>query len=708
MQVKKIATAFQLREWQVANVLQLLSQDATIPFIARYRKEKTGDLDEVVLRQIEEENDRLTELEKRRAFVLAQIEEQGKLTPELKQAILQAADATTLEDLYLPYKSRRKTRADVARDAGFEPLAQAIFAQNGDAWMRNWQSLVKDASAGLEKALESARDIVAEWIAENVELRAVLRRQFEKSGLLECRVTRGKDKVAEAQKYKDYFAHSESLMTIPSHRFLAMQRGVDEGWLKWYAAPDEDEVLYTLKKNCLRGYGESQDQIRLAMKDAWDRLLQPSLESEMLAKIKERADEDAIRVFADNVRQLLLAAPLGELRVLAVDPGFRTGCKLAGISETGELLVHTTIFPHEPQNQSKQALDTIMQLIAKFEFSAIAVGNGTAGRETEDLIRSCAGISIPVYMVNEAGASVYSASDIARDEFPDKDVTVRGAVSIGRRLIDPLAELVKIDPKSIGVGQYQHDVNQSLLKKRLDSVVESSVNAVGVNLNTASPYLLSHVSGLGPVLAKNIAEYRSKNGAFQSREQLKKVPRLGDKAFEQCAGFLRIRNAKNPLDNSAVHPERYTVVQRMAADLNVSVSQLVNQPELCSKIKAENYISEMESLGISTIKDIISELKKPGLDPRGEFVQVGFSDQIRSISQLESGMELNGVVTNIVDFGAFVDIGVKQDGLVHISQISQKFIKHPSEILALGQHVKVRVTEVDISRKRIGLTMKFS
>lgn len=704
---KRIAEKLQIKEWQVSSVLKMLEQDATIPFIARYRKEKTGDLDEVVLRNIEDENSRLVDLEKRRAFILSQIKEQGKLTPELQQAIVNATESETLEDIYLPYKSQRKTKADVARDKGFEPLATAIFAQKGEGWLRNWKSLVKDESVSLQTALQFARDIIAEWISEDVVLRSKIRVLFEKEGLLECKVTRGKAEKEGAQKYKDYFNHNEKLLSCPSHRFLAMQRGCDEGWLKMYASPSEESVVYVLKRHCLRGYDESQEQIKIAMKDAWERLLQPSLESEMIGKLKEKADDDAIRVFAENVKQLLLAAPLGEKRVLAIDPGFRTGCKVVGISETGELLVHVTIFPHEPQKQAAESIQKIKELILEHNLQAIAVGNGTAGRETEDLIRATKEIEVPVFMVNEAGASIYSASEIAREEFPDKDITVRGAVSIGRRLADPLAELVKIDPKSIGVGQYQHDVNQPLLKKRLDAVVESAVNAVGINLNTASRYLLEHVSGLGPVLAKNVVEYRNTIGSFQSREQLKKVPRLGEKAYEQSAGFLRIRNTNNVLDNSAVHPERYKLVEKMAGDLGLRVEDLLNQKEKIKSIQAEKYINEKESIGLPTIRDILSELQKPGLDPRGEFQKTGFSDNIRSINDLHPGMELNGIITNIVDFGAFVDVGVKQDGLVHISQISQKFIKHPMEAVSLGQHVKVRVTEIDAPRKRIGLTMKF-
>lgn len=703
---KRIAEFLNLREWQIGQVVKLFEDGATIPFIARYRKEKTGDLDEVQIRQIQDELERLKELEKRRAFILAQIEEQGKLTAELKREILEAKDLETIEDLYLPYKARRKSKADIAREAGFEPLAISIFSQKGDQWMRNWQSLVSDASVGLEQALAYARDIMAEWITEDTVLRGKLRSLFEKDALLECKVTRGKSNNQDAQKYKDYFDHREKLTSIPSHRFLAMRRGVEEGWLKWFASPDADAAIYTMKKQVLHGYGESQVQILEAAHDAWKRLLQPQLESEILMKVRDRADEDAIRVFADNVGQLLLAAPLGELRCLAIDPGFRTGCKVVALGETGDLLEYANIFPHEPQMEKEKAASVLRKLIEKHKIQVVAIGNGTAGRETEDWLKQ-EDLGLPVYMVNEAGASIYSASEIAREEFPDKDVTVRGAVSIGRRLMDPLAELVKIDPKSIGVGQYQHDVNQVLLKKRLDTVVESAVNAVGININTASKWLLQHVSGLGPVLAGNIVAHRSKIGAFRSRKQLLDVPRLGDKAFEQSAGFLRIRGAENPLDNSAVHPERYSVVAKMASDLGLDVGSLLGQREKALQIKAEDYINETEALGLPTIKDIIQELQKPGLDPRGEFKAVGFSDTVRSVNDLQPGMELNGIVTNIVDFGAFVDIGVKQDGLVHISNMSQKFIKHPMEVVALGQHVKVRVMEVDPQRKRVALTMKF-
>lgn len=700
---KKIAQQLKLEEWQVATIAKLLDEGASIPFVARYRKEKTGNLDEVQIQQVRDAVDTAVELEKRRKYVIQQIEEQGKMTPELKLALMQATELHVIEDLYLPYKSRRKTRADVAREEGFEPLATAIYSQKGDQWMQRWQQLVP-AGKKLEESLEKARDIMAEWISEDTAVRAKLRHIFEKEALLECKVTRGKSTHADAQKYKDYFAHTELLKNCPSHRFLAMSRGVDEGWLKWYVAPEEEQVIYALKKLVLRGYGESQVQILKAAHEAWDRLLQPSLETEFLATLKEKADADAISVFAENAKQLLLQPPLGQLCIMGIDPGLRTGCKVVVVDSRGELLDHFTIFPHEPQNQKEESLRKVAGALDKHQVEAIAVGNGTAGRETEELLRGK--VSVPVYLVSEAGASIYSASEVAREEFPDKDLTIRGAVSIARRLMDPLAELVKIDPKHIGVGQYQHDVHQGMLKKRLDAVVESAVNAVGVNLNTASRWLLTHVSGLGPALAENIVAYRRQHGAFKSREELKSVPRLGDKAFEQCAGFLRIQQGKHPLDNSAVHPERYGLVEKMAADLGVQVGALL-QENMASKIALEKYINEKAGIGLPTLQDIMTELKKPGRDPRGEFKAVGYSDAVRSVSDLEPGMELNGIVTNIVDFGAFVDIGVKQDGLVHVSNMSQKFIKHPTEVVKLGQHVKVRVMEVDSQRKRISLTMKF-
>lgn len=705
--IDKIAGALHISGRQIKAVLALAETGATIPFMSRYRKEQTGGLDEVAIQNIIDEHSRLQELEKRRIFILQQIEEQGKLTPELRLSIENAEDSAILEDLYLPYKQRRKTKADVAREAGYEPLARSIFSQKGDFWKRDWQKLVKDPSKGLEAALQGARDIIAEWLNEDAVLRGKIRTVFRKNAQIISKVSRGKSANADAQKYKDYFDFQQYWSSCPSHRFLAMQRGESEGWLKLKLEPDASDIEYLMKRHCLRGYGESQEQIQLAMTDAWSRLLQPSLENEFFTLMKEKADEDAIQVFAANVKQLLLAAPLGEKRILAIDPGFRTGCKVVCLSERGELLTHATIFPHEPLKELAKSEAKLKELIQQYEIAVIAVGNGTAGRETQDWLQTISGLNVSVYMVNEAGASIYSASEVGREEFPDKDVTVRGAVSIGRRLADPMAELVKIDPKHIGVGQYQHDVNHVLLRNKLNTVVESAVNTVGVNLNTASRYLLSHVSGLGAGLAANIVQYRESIGGFNSREQLKQVPRLGDKAYEQCAGFLRIRNGKNPLDNSAVHPERYKTVKKMAEDLGVPVAELVGKGELIQKIQPEKYVNESEMLGLPTIQDILKELQKPGLDPRGSFAAVDFSDEVRKMSDLEVGMELKGVITNIVDFGAFADIGVKQDGLIHISQLSQKFIKHPSEAVSLGQHVTVRVLEVDEQRKRISLTMKF-
>ncbi len=678
-----------------------------VPFISRYRKEATGNLDDMQVQRLKDEWERLQELEKRRAYILAQIEEQGKLTPDLKQALLAAVELQQLEDLYLPYKPRKRSRADAAREKGLEPLAKMIFEQKFD---RFWQELTKFLNEEVktrEDALQGARDIIAEWISEDAALRGKMRYLFEKEAVLFCKVTRGKKEDAEAQKYRDYFQHNEALFKCPSHRFLAMSRGADQGFLKMSVLPDEDKAIQVMRRQVLKGYSDSTEQVKKAMEDAWDRLLQPQMESEMLQKAQAKADEEAVAVFAANAKQLLMAAPLGELRVMAVDPGFRTGCKVVCLDEKGNLLEHATIYPHEPQNDIAGAGAKVKSLIATFGVQCIAVGNGTAGRETEDFLNKQLGASVPVYMVNEAGASIYSAGEVAREEFPKLDVTIRGAISIGRRLMDPLAELVKIDPRNIGVGQYQHDVNQTLLKKRLDAVVESAVNTVGVNLNTASRHLLAYVSGVGPVLAKNIVEYREQIGTFKSREQLKDVPRLGARVFEQCAGFLRIRGAVNPLDNSAVHPERYELVKRMAADVGLGLNDLLKRSEALQGLNASLYVNDLQGIGLPTINDIVQELKKPGLDPRGSFVQVGFSDSVRTMNDLDSGMELNGIVTNITDFGAFVDIGVKQDGLVHISQLCSRFVKHPLEVVSLGQHVKVRVMDVDVQRKRIGLTMKF-
>lgn len=705
---KRIASVLNVRESQVKNTLRLFSEGSTVPFISRYRKEVTGNLDEVQIQRIKDLWEELQELEKRRSFILQQIQEQGKLTPDLKQAIESATELQQLEDLYLPYKPKKRSKADAAREKGLEPLAAMIFEQKNDRFWQVIDTFINDQVANREEALQGARDIIAEWISENVSVRGNLRLLFEKEGALKCKVTRGKKEDTEAQKFRDYFDYHENLLKCPSHRLLAMFRGESLGFLKISVSPDEERAVQIIRRQVLRGYCDATEQVKMALEDAWERLLQPQLQSEMLQKATERADEEAIAVFALNARQLLLAPPLGEKRMLAIDPGFRTGCKMVALDEKGNFLDHTAIYPHEPQKEVEKSAKTLQEWVSKYNPEAIAVGNGTAGRETEAFVKTCLGNQIPVYMVNEAGASIYSAGEVAREEFPKLDVTVRGAISIGRRLMDPLAELVKIDPGNIGVGQYQHDVNKTLLKKRLDAVVESAVNTVGVNLNTASKHLLSYVSGLGPVLAQNILEHRKKLGGFKSREQLKEVPRLGAKAFEQCAGFLRIRGAGNALDNSAVHPERYELVQKMAADSGNSVAALLSDPEKVKTLKPENYINDLQGIGLPTLNDIVKELQKPGLDPRGAFQAVGFSDEVRSISDLEPGLELNGIVTNITDFGAFVDIGVKQDGLVHVSQLSNRFVKHPTEVVSLGQHVKVRVMEVDAQRKRISLTMKFT
>jgi uncharacterized protein len=709
---QRIAELLGLKPWQVKAVLDLISEGATVPFMARYRKEKTGNLDEVEIGKIKDEAERIDVLQKRKQTVLEKIEELGKLTPELRKSIEACTEISQVEDLYLPYKARRKTRADVAREKGLEPLAKEIFDQKNQRILNQLDQFLNDQVTSEEEALAGARDIIAEWINEDAEIRASLRDLFENQATISSKAARGKKDDAEAQKFRDYFEYSEPLRRCPSHRFLAMNRGVDLGFLKVSVEPEEERAIALLKRKFLKGYSELTDQVKLAMNDAYSRLLQPSLENEMLSLFKEKSDEDAISVFALNAQQLLLASPVGQKAMMALDPGFRTGCKLVCLSATGDLVFNSTIYPHEPQREIVKSKQTLFDAIKKYGVEAIAIGNGTAGRETLSFVNDALSEAkmtqdISVYMVNEAGASIYSASEAAREEFPNQDVTVRGAISIGRRLMDPLAELVKIDPKSIGVGQYQHDVNQTLLSKRLQSVVESAVNKVGVNLNTASKHILSYVSGLGPSLAQNIVNYRKENGAFKSRSELKKVPRLGDKAFEQCAGFLRVRDGKNPLDNSSVHPERYSVIEQMSKDLGVKVHDLIGREELIEKIEAKNYVNEKESLGLLTLQDILQELKKPGLDPRGEAQNIVFEDGVKSINDLEIGMELNGIVTNVTNFGAFVDIGVKQDGLVHISQLSKQFIKHPSEAVSLGQQLKVRVTEVDLQRKRIGLTAKF-
>ena len=707
MHEKHVAAQLKIKEWQVKNTLKLMAEGGTIPFIARYRKEITGNLDEVQLQSIKDEWERIEELEKRRAYILKQIAEQGKLSPELERAIREVSALDELEDLYLPYKPRRKSRADAAREKGLEPIARMIYEQKNDRFLQEISAIAAGLPGGKQEALQGARDIVAEWISEDAVLRSKLRMLFDKEAVLFAKVSRGKKDNPEAQKYRDYFEHTEPLHRCPSHRILAISRGENQGFLKVTVKPDEERSLQQMRRHVLHGYSDATEQVKIAMVDSWERLLQPSLESEFLQKARDRADEEAITVFAANAKQLLLAPPLGQKKILAIDPGFRTGCKVVVISENGAYLHSDAIFPHEPQNDFAGAERTTLKLVEEFAPEAIAIGNGTAGRETEAFIQKVMGNTMPVYMVNEAGASIYSAGAVAREEFPSLDVTIRGAISIGRRLLDPLAELVKIDPGNIGVGQYQHDVNQTLLKKKLDTVVVSSVNAVGVNLNTASRHLLAYVSGLGPVLAKNIVDYREQSGGFNSRDQLKEVPRLGSRVFEQCAGFLRVKGAGNPLDDSAVHPERYGLVKKIAADLGTTVAELLKNPQQLSGVQLANYVNEDAGLGLLTLTDIVKELNKPGLDPRGTFVQVGFSDNVRKISDLDSGLELNGIITNITDFGAFVDIGVKQDGLVHISQMCDRFIKHPLEVVSLGQHVKVRVMEVDVQRKRISLTMKF-
>jgi protein Tex len=702
----KISAELGITAQQVRATTALLEEGATVPFISRYRKEATGSLDEVQVAAIRDRLEQLKELDKRREAILKSIEEQGKLTPELKKAIDQAETMARLEDIYLPYKPKRKTKASVAKEKGLEPLATRIFAQHS-LDIQSEASKYLDAEkevATPEDALQGARDIIAEWVSENAAVRGNLRTLFLKEGVFATRVIAGKE--AEAAKYKDYFDWSEPIKTAPSHRVLAMRRGEKEGFLLLDALPEEGAAVAVLEREILTGGSNAcVEQVKLAIKDAYKRLLKPSIETEIRLQTKKKADEEAIRVFAENLRQLLLGAPLGEKVVMAIDPGFRTGCKLVCLGAQGQLLHYENIYPHEPQRQTAAAGATVKTLVDKFSVQAIAVGNGTAGRETEAFVKNL-GLqkSIPILLVNESGASIYSASEVARNEFPDLDLTVRGAVSIGRRLMDPLAELVKIDPKSIGVGQYQHDVDQQALKNSLDDTVISAVNKVGVEVNTASKELLTYVSGLGPQLAQNIIAFRQEFGPFKSRAQLKKVPRLGDKAFEQAAGFLRIRDAKHPLDQSAVHPERYELVEKMAKDLKASVQDLMSSEELRSKIVLQNYVSE--TVGIPTLQDIVEELAKPGRDPRAGFEVFEFQEGVNSMSDLKVGMKLPGIITNITAFGAFVDIGVHQDGLIHLSHLADRFIKDANEVVKVAQQVEVTVLEVDIARKRIALSRK--
>lgn len=701
---KVVAVELGVREQQVEATINLLDEGATIPFISRYRKEVTGTLDEVQVGTIRDRITQLRDLDKRREAILKSLEEMGKLTDELKLKIDAADSLTILEDLYLPYRPKRKTKASVAKEKGLEPLSISIFEQGNEDPITLAEGFI-DAEKGvntIEEALQGARDIIAERISEDAEARAAVRELFLKKGLFRSKVIKGKE--AEGIKYKDYFEWSESVKDAPSHRVLALRRGEKELFLSLEISPEEEEAIELLNKKFVLHHNACSEEVRTAVKDGYKRLLAPSIETETRVFTKTRADEEAIRVFAENARQLLLAAPLGQKRVMAIDPGFRTGCKVVCLDEQGKLLENGNIYPHEPQKKLVEAQAILKQMCIKHNIEAIAIGNGTAGRETESVVRAMKLENVMVVMVNENGASIYSASEVAREEFADLDLTVRGAVSIGRRLMDPLAELVKIDPKSIGVGQYQHDVDQNKLQKSLDDVVSSSVNAVGVELNTASKQLLSYVSGLGPQLAQNIIEYRNANGAFKTRSELKKVARLGDKAFEQAAGFLRIRTAENPLDASAVHPERYSLVEQMAKDLKCSVKDLMSSTEIRAKLDLKNYISD--EVGLPTLKDIMNELSKPGRDPREQFEAIQFSEGVNSMEDLRIGMQLTGIVTNLTKFGAFVDIGVHQDGLVHVSHISNTFIDDPAKILKVSQKVQVTVLEVDIARKRISLSMK--
>ena len=702
----KIADLLNLNSKDVTATVRLLDEGGTVPFISRYRKEMTGSLDEVQIAQIRDEIERLRQLEQRRETILKSIESQGKLTEELREKITEAETLSKLEDLYLPYKPKRRTKATVAREKGLEPLAQFIFAQGQQdplAEAEKYISLEKEVNS-VEEALHGARDIIAENMSEDAGVRETMRELFKRTAIVKSRVIRGKEE--EGEKFSDYFEWEEKLMTCPSHRMLAMRRGEKEDVLILDVTVDNEEAQQLIERKMLTSRGAAADQIREAIADGYKRLLQPGIEAEMRLMTKHLADEKAISVFADNLRELLLASPLGQKTILALDPGFRSGCKVVALNREGKLLEETVIYPHEPQRKVTEAEMVILAFCQRHGIEAIAIGNGTASRETEQFVRNIDVLpkSIPVIVVSEAGASVYSASDVAREEFPDKDVTVRGAVSIGRRLADPLAELVKIDAKSIGVGQYQHDVDQSLLKNKLDVVVGSCVNGVGVELNTASKELLSYVSGIGPTLAQNIVTYRNEHGAFPSRKSLLEVPRMGEKVFELCAGFLRVRNGVHPLDKSAVHPESYHIVEKMATDLQCSIDELMEQKDLRKKIILQNYVTEQ--VGLPTLKDIMAELEKPGRDPRKSFEAFSFDENVHEIKDLREGMRLPGIVTNVTNFGAFVDIGVHQDGLVHISQLADQFVDDPNKVVKVGQQVWVSVTEVDPKRKRIALSMK--
>lgn len=700
--IKMIAASLQLTEKQIRNAIQLLNEGATIPFISRYRKEMTDAMDEVQLADAKEQYDKLCELEKRKHTVLNAIDEQGKLSDALKLRIENCWNATELEDIYLPYKVKRRTKAEIAREKGLEPLAKMIMAQNSNDLQSMAQSFVKNKVESVEDALNGAKDIMAEWINESENARNAVRKTFSYEAVISSKIIKGKEE--EAQKYRDYFDMNEKLSRCSSHRLLAIRRAEADGFLRVNISPDDDNCIEKLERIFVKSNNASSDFVYEAVKHAYKRLLKPSIETEFAAASKEKADTEAIRVFAENLKQLLLAPSLGQQRTLGIDPGYRTGCKVVCLDAQGNLVHNETIYPHPPQNEQMQAMRKIQKLVEAYNIQAIAIGNGTASRETEHFIQNIRyDHEVKVFVVSENGASIYSASKIAREEFPDYDVTVRGAVSIGRRLMDPLAELVKIDPKSIGVGQYQHDVDQTQLKKSLDQTVENAVNRVGVNLNTASKHLLTYISGLGPQLAQNIVDYRAVNGAFSNRRQLMKVPKMGVKTFEQCAGFLRIPNAENPLDNSAVHPESYKLVETIAKDINTQVTDLIRNKALIQTIEKQKYVND--KVGLHTLNDILLELEKPGRDPREDVKMFEFDASIKTINDIRQGMELPGIVTNITNFGAFVDVGIKENGLIHISNMSDKFISNPAEVLSLHQYVKVQVIEVDLARKRVQLKL---
>ena len=700
--ISLIASALHLTEKQIRNAIQLFIEGATIPFISRYRKEMTDGMDEVQLGDTKEQYDKLCELAKRKLAVLKSIEEQDKLTDELKSRIDNCWNITELEDIYLPYKPKRRTRAEIAREKGLEPLAKMLMKQQSDDIERMALGFVKGDVVDTDDALKGARDIIAEWVNESEAARNAVRTIFAREAVISSKLIKGKEE--EAQKYRDYFDMSEKLARCSSHRLLAMRRGETEGFLRVNITPEDENCLDRLDRIFVKGNTDSSNQVSEAVNDAYKRLLKPSIETEFASDSKAKADTEAIRVFAENLRQLLLAPPLGQKRVLGIDPGFRTGCKIVCLDAQGNLLHNETIYPHAPQHETSQAMRKVQKMVEAYKIQAIAIGNGTASRETEQFIQNTGfDREVQVFVVSENGASIYSASKIARDEFPEYDVTVRGSVSIGRRLMDPLAELVKIDPKSIGVGQYQHDVDQAQLKKSLDQTVENAVNKVGVNLNTASKHLLTYISGLGPQLAQNIVDFRSENGAFKNRKQLMKVSKMGAKTFEQCAGFLRIPDSENPLDNSAVHPESYVIVEAMAKDLKSTVAELIQNKELKKSIDLQKYISP--KVGLPTLNDILQELEKPGRDPRSGIQVFEFDPNVKTIGDLRTGMELPGIVTNITNFGAFVDVGIKENGLIHVSNMADRYISNPAEVVSVHQHVKVRVIEVDTVRKRVQLKL---